>query len=79
MTLIRPLTHAAIVAVALFTVSACSDDSGKAQKTQGKIESGVGSLTGNEELKREGKKNEVVGGVKSAGSELKGAIKDAND
>ena len=79
MNLMRPLSHAAIVAVALFTLSACDQDTGHAQKTKGKIESGVGSVTGDKSLKREGKKDEVVGGVKSAAGDLKGAVKDAKD
>jgi len=79
MNLMRALPHAAILAVALLTLSACDKDSGHAQKTAGKIESGVGAVTGDKSLKREGKKDEVVGGVKSAGSDLKDAIKDAKD
>ncbi|CAN5206342.1 hypothetical protein BH10PSE3_BH10PSE3_01890 [soil metagenome] len=74
-----PPSHVAIIAAALFTLAACDKDSGHAQKTTGKIESGVGSITGDKELKREGKKDEVVGGVKSAASDLKGAVKDAKD
>lgn len=79
MILTRRLPHAAIFAVAMLAVSACDKDAGHAQKTTGKIESGVGSITGDKELKREGKKDEVVGGVKSAASDLKGAVKDAKD
>jgi uncharacterized protein YjbJ (UPF0337 family) len=79
MNLMRPLPHVAILAVALFALSACDQDSGHAQKTAGKIESGVGSVTGDKSLKREGKKDEVVGGVKSAAGDLKGAVKDAKD
>jgi uncharacterized protein YjbJ (UPF0337 family) len=79
MNLTRPLSHATILAVALLALSACNQDSGHQQKTTGKIESGVGSLTGDKELKREGKKDEVVGGVKSAASDVKGAVKDAKD
>ena len=73
MTLTRALPHAAILAVTLLALSACDKDSGHAQKTAGKIESGVGSVTGDKDLKREGKKDEIVGGVKSAGSDLKDA------
>ena len=79
MNLTRPLPYAATFAVALLTLAACNKDSGHEQKTAGKIESGLGSVTGDKKLKREGKKDEVVGGVKSAGSDLKGALKDAKD
>ncbi len=79
MTLTRALPHATILAVALLALSGCNKDSGHAQKTAGKIESGVGSVTGDKDLKREGKKDEIVGGVKSAGSDLKDAVKDAKD
>jgi uncharacterized protein YjbJ (UPF0337 family) len=73
----RPFSCAALAAFALVALSACDQDSGHAQKTQGKIESGVGELTGDKSLKKEGRKDEVVGGVKSAGSDLKDAVKDA--
>jgi uncharacterized protein YjbJ (UPF0337 family) len=64
-------------ALALVAVSGCDRGSGAGQKTAGRIESGVGSITGDKHLKREGKKDEVVGGVKSAVSDLKGAVNDA--
>ncbi len=79
MNLTRPPSYAAIFALALLSLSACNKDAGHEQKTAGKIESGVGSITGDKKLKREGKKDEVVGGVKSAASDLKGAVKDAKD
>ncbi|HEY4028829.1 MAG TPA: CsbD family protein [Caulobacteraceae bacterium] len=66
------------VAALLMAVSAgCDKSSGEGQKTTGKVEAGLGSLTGDGHLEREGKKDEVVGGVKSAASDLKGAVKDA--
>jgi uncharacterized protein YjbJ (UPF0337 family) len=70
-----PLLGAA--ALILLSVAACDKSSGSGQKTAGKIESGVGSITGDQHLKNEGKKDEVVGGVKSAASDIKGAVKDA--
>lgn len=75
--IVRVLSCAAIVTA--LTVAACTDDSGKAQKTEGEIKSAVGNVTGDEDLQREGKKDEVVGGVKSAGADLKEAAKDAKD
>ena len=79
MNLVRPLSHATVLAAALLTLSACDKDSGHSQKTAGKIESGVGSITGDKKLKKEGQKDQVVGGVKSAASDLKGAVKDAKN
>ncbi|WP_123170750.1 CsbD family protein [Caulobacter flavus] len=79
MNIARPLSLVAIAAAAL-ALTACGDkDSGHAQKTEGEIKSAVGDITGDKDLKREGKKDEVVGGVKSAGEDLKAAAKDAKD
>jgi uncharacterized protein YjbJ (UPF0337 family) len=63
------------IALSLVSLAACDKSSGSGQKTAGKIESGVGSITGDSHLKHEGKKDEVVGGVKSG--DIGGAIKDA--
>jgi uncharacterized protein YjbJ (UPF0337 family) len=68
---------AAVLACTAFLATACDDGSGHAQKTTGHIESAVGSLTGDAKLKREGKKDEVVGGVKSVAGDIKDAAKDA--
>jgi len=68
------IVGAAALSLAL---AACDDSSGHSQKAVGHIESGVGAITGDAKLKREGKKDEVVGGVKSAVGDLKGAVKDA--
>jgi uncharacterized protein YjbJ (UPF0337 family) len=73
----RSLSLVGAVALALAALAACDKSSGSGQKTAGQIESGVGSLTGDSHLKREGKKDEVVGGVKSAAGDIKGAVKDA--
>ncbi|MDG2530258.1 CsbD family protein [Caulobacter endophyticus] len=79
MNLTRPFSLVAIAAAAL-ALTACGDkDSGHAQKTEGEIKSAVGSAIGDKDLKKEGKKDEVVGGVKSAGEDLKAAAKDAKD
>ncbi|MCI3131811.1 CsbD family protein [Phenylobacterium aquaticum] len=68
---------AAFALVALMSLGACDRDSGHAQKTTGKIESAVGDVTGDKSLQREGQKDEVVGGVKSAVGDLKDAATDA--
>lgn len=77
MTFTRALSYVAIVTV--LTAAACSQDGGESQKTRGEVKSAVGSLTGDEALESEGKKDEVVGGVKSAGEDLKEAAKDAKN
>jgi uncharacterized protein YjbJ (UPF0337 family) len=61
-------------------LAACNrgGDSGAAQKTTGQIESAAGSLTGNDKLKQDGKKDEVIGGVKSAVGDVKNAVHDAS-
>jgi uncharacterized protein YjbJ (UPF0337 family) len=62
------------------TVGLCAcgkSHDGAVQETKGHLESAAGSLTGNDKLKREGKKDEVIGGVKSAVGDLKDAARDA--
>ena len=76
-TILRALTLVFAGGLTLIAVSGCDKNTGASQKTAGRIESGVGSITGDNHLKREGKKDEVVGGVKSAIGDLKGAAKDA--
>jgi uncharacterized protein YjbJ (UPF0337 family) len=49
----------------------------RGQKTKGQIESAAGPVTGDSELKHEGKKDEVVGGVKNTVGDLKDAVHDA--
>ncbi len=73
----RSISLVAAAALAAMALAACDSGSGQGQKTAGHIESGIGSITGDAHLKREGKKDEVVGGVKSAVGDLKGAVKDA--
>ncbi len=58
-------------------VGGCGDDHGGGQKTKGKIESAAGSFLGDAHLKREGKKDEVVGGVKKTVGDVKDAVHDA--
>lgn len=65
-----------IVACASIGLSACGKpaNEGAAQKTTGKVESAVGSVTGDQSLKNEGQKDQVVGGVKDAAHDLKDAV-----
>lgn len=46
-------------------------------KTKGRIKQAVGSLTGDEDLKREGQTDELKGAVKGAVADVKQAIKKA--
>lgn len=74
MTLQRPLALTAAALVAL-SVTACDKDAGRKQETVGKVESGVGKVIGDEDLKKEGQKDKVAGNVKQG--ELGDAVKDA--
>ncbi len=56
---------------------ACDRGDGGGQKTKGQLESAAGSFTGNDKLKREGKKDEVVGGVKDTVGDVKKTVHDA--
>jgi uncharacterized protein YjbJ (UPF0337 family) len=68
----------AMLAWAIPVLSGCGDNEhGGAQKTKGQVESGVGSFLGDSHLKREGKKDEVVGGVKKTVTDFKDAVHDA--
>lgn len=74
----RPALVAALslTAVALGTCDK-GHQSGAMQKTTGHVESAVGDFTGSDKLQREGKKDEVVGGVKSVAGDVKDTVKDA--
>ncbi|RRN62922.1 CsbD family protein [Caulobacter sp. 602-1] len=56
-------------------MSACDKEAGRKQETIGKVESGVGKVVGDKDLKNEGKKDKVAGNLKQG--ELKDAVKDA--
>jgi uncharacterized protein YjbJ (UPF0337 family) len=70
---------AALTTLTAAPLAACDKDhqSGAMQKATGHVESAIGELTGNDKLKREGKKDAVVGGVKSALGDVKDTVKDA--
>jgi len=59
------------------SVTACNSGDGGGQKTKGQLESAAGSLTGDAKLKRQGQKDEVVGGVKKTVGDVKDAVHDA--
>lgn len=62
---------------ALAGLSACDKEAGRKQETIGKVESGVGTVIGDKDLKSEGQSDKVAGNVKQG--DLKGAVKDAKD
>jgi len=73
-----PLSAMAALIVLGAGLAACGDTGGgSAQKTGGKIEEAAGKITGDDELKREGQKDKVVGGVKETVDDAKDAVKDA--
>ncbi len=77
----KPKNTASLTAMALLiaaAVGACDQGDGAGQKAKGQLESGVGSITGDQHLKNQGKKDEVVGGVKKTFGDLKGAARDAS-
>lgn len=45
-------------------------------KTKGKIKQGVGAVTGNDKMKRDGKRDEAKGHIQGATKEVKAAVKD---
>ena len=55
----------------------------KAEQLVGDVKEKVGELTGNDKLQAEGKKDQVVGGAKEAGHDLRdkaaGVVDDAKD
>lgn len=74
MTLQRPLVLT-LAALVTLSVSACDREAGRKQETVGKVESGVGKVIGDKDLKKEGQKDKVAGNVKQG--ELGDAVKDA--
>lgn len=63
--------------IALTGLSACDKEAGRKQETVGKVESGVGKVIGDKDLKAQGKEDKVAGNVKQG--ELKDAVKDAKN
>lgn len=69
-------TLALALSVAAFAgLAACGDGSG--QKAKGDVKETVGSVIGDEQMKRDGQKDQVVGGVKEAAGDVGDAVKDA--
>ncbi len=51
----------------------------QAQEGLGKVKEGLGSATGNDEMKNEGKVDQAEASVKQVGDKLKGAAEKAKD
>lgn len=75
--MIRPRAPllALTLVIAVAGLSACDREAGRKQETIGKVESGVGTVVGDKDLKDQGKQDKVAGNVKQG--DLKGAVKDA--
>jgi uncharacterized protein YjbJ (UPF0337 family) len=73
----RSILSLAMVSALAASLAACNSGDGGGQKTKGQLESAAGSLTGDAKLKREGQKDEVVGGVKKTVGDVKDAVHDA--
>ncbi len=73
----RSIVSVAMVSALAASLGACNSGEGGGQKTKGQIESAAGALTGDAKLKRDGKKDEVVGGVKQTVGDMKAAVHDA--
>jgi len=77
----KPRNTALLTAMTMLiaaALGACDRGDGAGQKAKGQLESGVGAVTGDQHLKNQGKKDEVVGGVKKTFGDLKGAVHDAS-
>lgn len=72
----KPLLALTFV-IALAGLSACDKEAGRKQETVGKVESGVGAVVGDKDLKAQGQEDKVAGNVKQG--DLKGAVKDARN
>jgi uncharacterized protein YjbJ (UPF0337 family) len=75
MTRPRPPFLALTLLIAVAGLSACDREAGRKQETVGKVESGLGTVVGDKDLKAQGKEDKVAGNVKQG--DLKGAVKDA--
>jgi uncharacterized protein YjbJ (UPF0337 family) len=80
MTSFRPAAVAVTGLLMSVCLAGCGDrSSGSAQKTSGEIKEAAGGLVGDKSLKREGQKDQVVGGVKETAGDVKDAVKDATN
>lgn len=71
----RTLSLSLAALFATVGLAACDKEAGRKQETIGKVESGVGEIVGDKDLKKEGQKDQVAGNLKQG--ELKDAVKEA--
>ena len=71
----RTLSLSLVALFATGALAACDKEAGRKQETIGKVESGVGEIVGDKDLKKEGQKDQVAGNLKQG--ELKDAVKEA--
>ena len=72
----KPLLALTLV-IAVAGLSACDKEAGRKQETVGKVESGVGTIVGDKDLKKQGKEDKVSGNLQQG--DLKDAVKDAKN
>ncbi len=75
MTRLQMSSTALVILIGAASLGACDKEAGRKQETIGKVESAVGGVVGDKDLKAEGKSDKVAGQVKQG--DLKGAVKDA--
>lgn len=76
--MIRRLVLTTVAAATLAGLAACGDTSdGGTQEAGGTIKEVAGSVTGDEDLKKEGQKDQTVGNAKQAVEGVKDSVKDA--
>lgn len=73
----QPLLALTLVIAAATGLAACDKDAGRKQEAVGHVESGVGEVLGDDDLKQQGKEDKVAGDVKQG--ELGDAAKDLKD
>ncbi len=73
----RSILSLGMVCALAGSLAACDSGGGSGQKAKGQLESAAGSITGDAKLKREGQKDQVVGGVKKTVGDMKAAVHDA--
>lgn len=75
MTRLQLCSSALVLLIGASSLAGCDKEAGRKQETIGKVESAVGGVVGDDDLKAEGKSDKVTGQVKQG--DLKGAVKDA--
>jgi uncharacterized protein YjbJ (UPF0337 family) len=71
--LLPALRPALALMIAATGLSACDKEAGRKQEIVGKVESGVGTIVGDKDLKKAGQQDRIVGNLKQ------GDLKDAKN